>query len=338
MSLKIGIVGLPNVGKSTLFQALTQKQVDTSNYPFATIEPNIGIVEVKDARVDALADFSKSGKRVPAAIEFVDIAGLVKGASEGEGLGNQFLAHIREVDAIVEVVRAFENTNIIHVESSIDPERDRGIIETELMMADLSTMEKAVARTEKEARSGSADTKKQAEIARQIHGIVASGSLIPEELREDARVFQLLTAKPILYLYNTTTEPLPAASDGKLYLNIKLEAELAGMPIAEQQELGMEPRLHELAHAAYKLLGLMSYFTTGEDETRAWTIPVGSTAKRAGRAIHSDFEEKFIRAEIIFWEDLIDAGSVARAREKGLVRTEGKEYIVKDGDVIEFKI
>ena len=338
MSLKIGIVGLPNVGKSTLFQALTQKTVDTSNYPFATIEPNVGIVEVKDARVDQLSDFSQSTKRIPAAIEFVDIAGLVKGASEGEGLGNQFLAHIREVDAIVEVVRAFENTNIIHVESSIDPERDRGIIETELMMADLATMEKAVARTEKEARSGSADTKKQAEIARRIYSIIAAGALIPEELREDARVFQLLTAKPLLYLYNTTTEPLPRATKGKLYLNIKLEAELASMSSEDQQELGMKPHLHELAHAAYKLLGLMSYFTTGEDETRAWTIPAGSTAKRAGRAIHSDFEEKFIRAEVIFWKDLIDTGSYGKAREKGLVRTEGKDYIVQDGDVIEFKV
>jgi len=338
MSLKIGIVGLPNVGKSTLFQALTQKQVDTSNYPFATIEPNVGIVEVKDTRVDQLADFSKSQKRIPAAIEFVDIAGLVKGASEGEGLGNKFLSHIREVDAIVEVVRAFENSNITHVESSIDPERDRGIIETELQMADLSTMEKAVARTEKEAKSGSADAKKEAEAARKIHSIIASGSPIPEDLREDAQAFQLLTAKPLLYLYNTTTEPLPAATGNKLYLNIKLEGELVGMSPDEQRELGMEPRLGELATAAYKLLGLMSYFTTGEDETRAWTIPVGSTAKRAGRAIHSDFEEKFIRAEIIFWKDLLDAGSYGKARDKGLVRTEGKEYVVQDGDVIEFKI
>lgn len=338
MSLKIGIVGLPNVGKSTLFQALTRKQVDTSNYPFATIEPNIGIVEVKDDRVDALADFSKSAKRIPAAIEFVDIAGLVKGASEGEGLGNQFLAHIREVDAIVEVVRSFQNPNVIHVESSVDPERDRGIIETELVLADLSTTEKACARAEKEARADKKEAKEYLEKVSALKTILAAGKHIPEELLETAHGISLLTAKPMLYLYNTTADPLPSAEGNKLFLNIKLEEELSRMSPEEQHELGMTPQIDTLARSAYTLLGLMSYFTTGEDETRAWTIPLGSTAKRAGRAIHSDFEDKFIRAEVIFWEDLLRAGSRAKAREQGILRTEGKDYIVKDGDVIEFKI
>ncbi len=342
MSLKIGIVGLPNVGKSTLFQALTRKQVDTSNYPFATIEPNVGVVAVEDERIDALADFSKSAKRIPAAIEFVDIAGLVKGASAGEGLGNQFLAHIREVDAIVEVVRAFEDQNIIHVESSINPDRDRGIIETELYMADLATVEKAVARAEKDAKAGTAEIKKFLEDVRALYKIIADAKPIPEELMEAARSISLLAAKPVLYLYNTKEDPpaggLPQPELGKIWLNIKLEEELSRMSADEQKEIGMTAQLGELARAAYRLLGLMSYFTTGEDETRAWTIPTGSTAKRAGRAIHSDFEEKFIRAEIIFWKDLLDAGSYAKARDKGLVRIEGKDYIVEDGDVIEFKI
>ncbi len=346
MSLKIGIVGLPNVGKSTLFQALTQKQVDTSNYPFATIEPNIGIVEVKDARVDALADFSKSAKRIPAVIEFVDIAGLVKGASLGEGLGNQFLAHIREVDAIVEVVRAFEDQNIIHVESSINPERDRGIIETELFMADLATVEKALARAEKEVKTGTDDAKKFLENARELKEIIGNAKPIPEKLKDIARSLSLLSVKPLLYLYNTHGDSL-GIRDAKLLgnlvanslsLNIKLEEELSCVTEDEQKELGIEPHLSELAKSAYSLLGLISFFTTGEDETRAWTIPANSTAKRAGRAIHSDFEDKFIRAEIIFWENLLQAGSYASARARGLLRIEGKDYIVKDGDVIEFKI
>ncbi len=343
MSLKIGIVGLPNVGKSTLFVALTQKQVDTSNYPFATIEPNIGIVTVTDTRVETLANFSKSAKQIPAIIEFVDIAGLVKGASAGEGLGNKFLAHIRETDAIVEVVRAFEDNNIIHVESSINPDRDRSIIETELFMADLATVEKAIARVEKEAKNGTQELKQELEIIRAIYKNLSAGITLAPEHLEEAQKLQLLSAKPMLYLYNTKDET-PSNQVAKsnlvapLSLNIKLEEELSRMTKDEQKELGMEPQLDTLAHAAYRLLGLVSFFTTGEDETRAWTIPQGSTAKRAGRAIHSDFEEKFIRAEIIFWKDLIDAGSYAKAREKGLVRTEGKDYIVQDGDVIEFKI
>lgn len=338
MSLKIGIVGLPNVGKSTLFQALTKKQVDTSNYPFATIEPNVGIVEVHDERLTKLSALMQSKRTVPAVIEFVDIAGLVRGASEGEGLGNQFLSHIREVDAIVQVVRAFENPNVIHVESSIDPERDRGIIETELFMADLSTLEKAYARGEKNAKTGSKEAKKFVEDVVVVTDIVKSGKRIPEEYDHIARELNLLSGKPLLYLYNITSEPPAEEQPNRISINIKLEEELANMTKEEQTELGIESRLPLLAKKAYELLGLMSYFTTGEDESRAWTIPKDSTAKRAGRAIHSDFEEKFIRAEVIFWEDLLKAGSYAKARELGLLRIEGKDYIVKDGDVIEFRI
>jgi len=337
MALRIGIVGLPNVGKSTLFQALTQKQVDVANYPFATIEPNIGIVEIADERLVALANFSKSKKTIPAVIEFVDIAGLVKGASVGEGLGNKFLSHIREVDAIVEVVRDFKDENIIHVENSVNPERDRSIVEIELFMADLETAEKAVVRFEKEARAGNKEAKTKLEDAKVLVENLKAGKRPDENIQYLGKELSLLSTKPVLYLYNVTDEREPS-KDGNLFLNIKLEEELSRMPKEEQEELGLASKLPMLAREAYTLLGLMSYFTTGEDETRAWTIPQASTAKRAGRAIHSDFEEKFIRAEIIFWKDLIESGSFAKAREKGLVRTEGKEYIVKDGDVIEFKI
>lgn len=336
MSLKIGIVGLPNVGKSTLFQALTQKQVDTSNYPFATIEPNIGVVSVADMRLVALSQLSQSERTIPAIIEFVDIAGLVKGASEGEGLGNQFLSHIREVDAIAEVVRTFEDTNITHVEGSIDPERDRGIIETEFLMADLSTVEKALSRAEKDAKSGTAQTKKDLENMQALAACIKNGTRIPPELVPIGKSISLLSVKPILYIYNVKDDT--QAPNKGLWLNIKLEEELSRMTTDEQQELGIVSRIPLLAQDAYKLLGLESYFTTGKDETRAWTIPAGSTVKRAGRAIHSDFEDKFIRAEVVFWEDLVRAGSYARAQEQNLVHTEGKEYIVTDGDVIEFKI
>ena len=338
MSLKIGIVGLPNVGKSTLFQALTKKQVDTSNYPFATIEPNVGVVEVADARLEQLSHFMQSRRCISAIIEFVDIAGLVKGASEGEGLGNQFLAHIREVDAIVEVVRDFTDANIAHVESTIDPERDRGIIETEFFMADLSTAEKALVRAEKDTKTGKIEAQQYLETIKKIIEHLKSAKPIPPECHPAARELALLSIKPVLFLHNVKNDPPETSEKNKIFMNVKLEGELSNMSPDEQRELGLASRLGLLAQKAYYLLDIITFLTTGEDETRAWTIPRGSTAKRAGRAIHSDFEEKFIRAEVIFWEDLLRSGSYAKAREQGLLRTEGKEYIVKDGDVIEFKI
>ncbi len=291
--MKIGIVGLPNVGKSTLFQALTKKQVDTSNYPFATIDPNIGVVEVPDERLHKLAKLSKSQKIIPTIIEFVDIAGLVKGAAQGEGLGNKFLTHIREVDAICHVVRAFENENITHVSGTPNPKHDYEIIRTELELKDLESKE----------------------------------------------TINLLAKKPELVVFNTSNKNVEIPqTENSIAVNIGEENDISAMTPEEQKELGVEPGLNKLIKVAYKLLGLITFFTTGEDESRAWTIPSGSTAKRAGRAIHSDFEEKFIRADIIFWEKLLEAGSWPKARDLGWLRSEGKDYIVKDGDVIEFKI
>lgn len=298
--LKIGIVGLPNVGKSTLFQALTKKEVDKSNYPFATIDPNVGVVEVPDARLFKLAELSHSKKTIPAAIEFVDIAGLVKGASEGEGLGNKFLSHIREVDAILEVVRAFEDEKITHVSGRPDPKSDIEIIQTELELKDLETKEKA----------------------------------------KDLTQVEFLSKKPILYVFNISEKgnvPRPEIRDS-ISLDIKKEFEISELDEKDREELGEKSNLGELIKKAYEFLGLITFFTTGEDETRAWTISKDSKAPRAGRAIHSDFEQKFIRAEVISYEKFISAGSWSRAREMGLLRTEGKEYIVKDGDIIEFKI
>ncbi len=350
MSLKVGIVGLPNVGKSTLFKALTKKPVDINNYPFCTIEPNIGIVEVPDERLGKLAAFSRTKKIVPAVIEFVDIAGLVKGASEGEGLGNKFLANIREVDAIVEVVRVFQNDDIIHVHNKIDPLSDIEVINTELMLADLETVTKRKLKMVKETRTGNKEAiaelallekiNTELQAGRLAHGIVAN--LTDETEIRIAKGLQLLTAKPFLYAYNVSDidAALPSALEEKPHvkLDIKIEEELIAMSTEEMQEMGMESHLGDLIRRAYALLGLMTYFTTGEVETRAWTIPQGSTAPQAGAAIHGDFEEKFIRAEVIHWEKLLEAGSYGAAREKGLVRLEGKEYIVQDGDVIIFKI
>lgn len=350
MSLKVGIVGLPNVGKSTLFKALTRKSVDINNYPFCTIEPNVGIVEVPDTRLEKLAAFSQTKKIVPAVVEFVDIAGLVKGASEGEGLGNKFLANIREVDAIVEVVRVFQNDDIIHVHNKIDPVSDIEVINTELMLADLETVTKRKLKTVKETRTGNKEAilelalleKIEAELqaGRLANGIVSG--LADESEMKIAKGLQLLTAKPFLYAYNVSDidVALPSALEEKPHvkLDIKIEEELIALSPEEAVEMGMQSHLSDLIVRAYALLGLMTYFTTGEVETRAWTIPLGSTAPQAGAAIHGDFEEKFIRAEVIHWEKLLEAGSYGAAREKGQVRLEGKEYIVVDGDVIIFKI
>ncbi|QQR78851.1 MAG: redox-regulated ATPase YchF [Candidatus Moraniibacteriota bacterium] len=350
MSLKVGIVGLPNVGKSTLFKALTRKSVDINNYPFCTIEPNVGIVEVPDERLGKLAAFSQTKKIVPAVIEFVDIAGLVKGASEGEGLGNKFLANIREVDAIVEVVRVFQNDDIIHVHNQIDPVSDIEVINTELMLADLETVTKRKLKTVKETRTGSKEAIAELALLERLEAELAAGRLTHDlvaTLTDEAEIaiargLQLLTAKPFLYAYNVSDieAVLPAVLEEKphVLLDIKIEEELIELSHAEAAEMGLVSHLPDLIRRAYALLGLMTYFTTGEVETRAWTIPQGSTAPQAGAAIHGDFEERFIRAEVIHWEKLLEAGSYAAAREQGQVRLEGKEYIVADGDVIIFKI
>jgi len=341
--MKIGIVGLPNVGKSTLFQALTKKQVDTSNYPFATIDPNIGVVEVPDERLYKLAELSKSKKIVPAIVEFVDIAGLVKGAAEGEGLGNKFLTHIREVDAICHIARAFENENITHVAGSPEPIRDLEIIKTELALKDLETVEKAKVGVGKDARAG----KKEA-IETITHLEIIEKSLkentmgtqnLSTEIKKTAELYQLLSFKPYLVVFNISGKNVEIPKiPNSIAINIGEENNISTLSIDEQKELGVKSGLTELIKEAYKLLGLITFFTTGEDESRAWTIPAESTAKRAGRAIHSDFEEKFIRADIIFWEKLLEAQSWSKARDLGWLRSEGKDYIVKDGDVIEFKI
>lgn len=348
--MKIGIVGLPNVGKSTLFQALTKKQVDTSNYPFATIDPNVGIVAVPDERLGVLASISKSKKIIPASIEFVDIAGLVKGAHEGEGLGNKFLSHIREVDAILEVVRAFENKDIHHVAGRINPEEDMSIIHTELILADLDTTDKGITRLEKEARAEDVKAKKKVEGLQVLRKLLAEGKLANEfspkndEEAEVLRELHLLTAKPIIFLVNTAdadnNATHPAAGQigsSAISLNIKLEDEISQLG-DEAGELKDMSRINELIKKAYEIVNLITFLTTGEEETRAWSIPKDSTAPRAGRAIHSDFEEKFIRAEIIGYDNLVKAGSYAKARELGLLQTKGRDYIVQDGDVIEFRI
>src|SRR3989338_2909116 len=322
--MKIGIIGLPNVGKSTLFQALTKKQVDTSNYPFATIDPNVGAVTVPDERLEKLAALSHSKKIVPAIIEFVDIAGLVKGAAEGEGLGNKFLSHIREVDAICHIVRAFLNENIAHVSGKPNPLSDIETIKTELALKDLETVTKIKASAQKEAKSG----KKEAV---ELAGALENFEKIPQNVADQ---YQLLSFKPTLYVFNISSKanlPLPNLQNA-IALDISQENDVSAMSENEKKELGIASELPKLIKAAYELLGLMTFFTTGEDETRAWTIPLGSTAKRAGRAIHSDFEEKFIRADVVFWGKLLEAGGWARARELGWLRSEGKEYVVKDGD------
>ncbi len=338
---------MPNVGKSTLFQALTQKVVDTSNYPFATIEPNVGVVAVPDPRLNELARLSKSGRVVPAIVEFVDIAGLVKGASTGEGLGNQFLQHIREVDAILEVVRAFEKSDVTHVEGAVNPKRDMEIILTELALKDLDTVTRHIPKVEKELRSAGkeAAVKIEAEVTAfaSIKTKLEAGAPahdMNETERALSQSINLLTAKPFMYLVNgdpkkTDLKNFPPNS---FVLDIKEELDAANMSAEERQELGIQNGLEIIIKTGYKMLGLISFLTTGEKETRAWTIKNGSTAKQAGAAIHTDFETKFIKASVIFWEDLVKTGSMAKARELGLLRTEGKEYIVKDGDVMEFKI
>ncbi len=347
--MKIGIVGLPNVGKSTLFKALTKKQVDISNYPFCTIEPNVGIVEVPDERLQKLADMSKSRKIVPAVVEFVDIAGLVKGASEGEGLGNKFLAHIREVDAIVQVVRVFYDEKITHVHNRVNPLEDIEIINTELILADLETIKKGELRIEKEVKGNVKGSGKKMEAILELKKNLEEGKLARdteidmknEDVKEIIKELSLLTMKPALYIYNVKSGgniPEELKTFPYVALDVKIEEELSEMTAEEAKEMEMESNLGQLIVKAYELLGLITFLTTGEDESRAWTIKKDSTAPQAGSAIHTDFQEKFIRAEVIFWEKLLETKSWSKARELGWLRTEGREYVVKDGDVMEFKI
>jgi len=348
MSLSIGIVGLPNVGKSTLFKTLTKKQVLIANYPFATIDPNVGVVLVPDQRVDVLAELSKSAKKMYATVDFVDIAGLVKGASEGEGLGNKFLANIRETDAILYVLRAFKNPDIINTQQEINPLKDKEILDVELILKDLETVNKRLDGLAGDVRAGKKDSIKENEVLKKAQNFLQQQKiLIDQEFSEDETAilknFQLLTFKPRLYLLNGTPEDCTRYDlvqlKNHVILDIASEYESEGLSAQERKELGFSELSGTdiLIKKSYELLGLITFLTTGEDETRAWTIQRGDTAPRAGSAIHSDFEQKFVKAEVIFWEDLLKAGSYAKAREMGLIRTEGKEYIVSDGDVVEFK-
>ncbi|NLZ74440.1 redox-regulated ATPase YchF [Candidatus Falkowbacteria bacterium] len=352
MSLSIGIVGLPNVGKSTLFNLLTKKGVEAANYPFCTIDPNVGVVKVPDSRLDKLAAISKPKKIIPTTIEFVDIAGLVAGASKGEGLGNKFLAHIRECDAICEVIRDFKDKNIIHVNGKIDPTSDQETINTELILADLATVEKRLEKIKREAKSGDKELINQVRLLELIYEHLAAGRAVRElEFTEEellpVKSLSLLTSKPILYLLNIdethTGDVLPGTNGLVIKINVKLEEEIMNLPAEEQaeyiKELGLEQSgLDKLIQNSYKLLGLDTFFTTGPDETRAWTIKHGTKAPQAAGEIHTDFIKGFVRAEVINWEKFVDCGGEIKARELGLIRTEGKDYIVADGDVCNFLI
>ncbi len=362
--MKLGIVGLPNVGKSTLFNSLTKAGAESANYPFCTIDPNIGVVAVPDERIKLLGEMYHSKKVTPATIEFVDIAGLVKGASKGEGLGNQFLANIREVDAIVHVVRCFEDSNIVHVDGSIDPVRDIETINRELIFADIEVLERRVA---KQGRAANNDKKIAAEVAfiKKLIAFLEEGKMAKgfepsnEDEEEWLRSYNLLTAKPVIFAANVAEDDLGNDAEGNGYVAAvrelagkdgsevfvicaEIEQEIAELEDDEREmfleDLGLsESGLDKLIRASYRILNLMSFLTAGEDESRAWTIKIGTKAPQAAGKIHSDFERGFIRAEVVNYKDLLECGSLSAAKEKGIVRLEGKEYVVRDGDVILFR-
>ncbi len=363
--MKLGIVGLPNVGKSTLFNSLTKAGAQAANFPFCTIDPNVGVVPVPDERIEKLGELYHTKKVTPAVIEFVDIAGLVKGASKGEGLGNQFLANIRETDAIVHVVRCFEDSNVIHVDGTVDPIRDIEVINLELIFADLEVLERRLAKVVKAARMDKAAAKEQAFLERMKAHLEAGNSARTFELEDDEdeqgymKELNLLTAKPIIYAANVAEDDLAddgasnemvgkvrefAKSEGSevFVISARVEEEISELDDDEKKEfldaLGVkESGLDKLIAASYRLLGLMSFLTAGEDECRAWTIKIGTKAPQAAGKIHTDFERGFIKAEVVNYKDLLELGSLAAAREKGLVGIEGKDYVVKDGDVILFR-